>query len=260
MWRTIDELYSGNIACENSASGFDIVGRLYQMEHHLLEWEGNLPIHLRPRGSQHIPSEEDADSCERFRVILALRYHNLRILIHRPILVKFLDIAGSHGPDDRELMLLQQVGTNSMQQCVQSSMEIIAIVNQIVHSSGMRRRFLGAWWFSLYYSMISPTAFLFRIELFLTNLITAFHAALVIFATSLVCQKPSLTSLTSPTLSVPLEVLRKCMDQAVDALAHLDTGNRMVERCCKYLEKMGHVLDLLGQFQTFEILSEEKEF
>lgn len=153
MCKTIDLLYSGNIACDIPASGFEIVGRLYQMEHQLLEWECTLPAHLSLRQSQDIPPEEKADECERFRVLLTLRYHNLRILIHRPVLVKFLEIAGSSTADAQEIMILQQMGSNSVQRCVQSSMEIISIVNLIVHSLGIRRRFLGAWWFSLYYSM-----------------------------------------------------------------------------------------------------------
>lgn len=133
--------------------GFDFVGPLFQMEHQLLEWERKVPVHLSLRRARDIPSEEDADICERFRILLTLRYHNLRILIHRLVLVKFLDSAGSTTQDQNENVILQQIGSNSVQRCVESSMEIISIVTFLVHSE-MGKKFLGAWWFSLYYSRL----------------------------------------------------------------------------------------------------------
>lgn len=124
------------------------------MEHQLVEWERALPKDMGLRNSRDIPSESgDANQLERYRVIITLRYHNLRILIHRLVVVKFLDACGRTDRDEQELALLQQIGLNSVQICVQSSLEIIAIVNLIVNSTGVRRGFLGAWWFSLYYSM-----------------------------------------------------------------------------------------------------------
>ncbi len=153
MWNVIDLSYGGNIGCDKPTSIFDTVARHFQMEQQLVEWERTLPLNLALRRSQDIPWEEDdGHLLERFRVILTLRYHNSRILLHRPILVKFLDISGKPDSGGQELILLQQIGSNSVQSCVQSSMEIISIVNSIVHSTGKRRGNLGAWWFSLYYS------------------------------------------------------------------------------------------------------------
>jgi len=108
------------------------------------------------RHSKDIPTNvEDPSRLERFKIILTLRYHNTRILLHRPILVKFLDILGKPTVDKQELSLLQQIGSNSLKNCVESSMEIISIVHMIVKSIGVQRSLLGAWWFSLYYSTFS---------------------------------------------------------------------------------------------------------
>ena len=95
------------------------------MEHLLVEWERTLPLHMGLRSSQEIPSEgDDPDRRERFRVILTLRYHNVRILIYLFMLVRFLDICGKLGPDDAELGLSQQIGGNSVQICVQSAWKL----------------------------------------------------------------------------------------------------------------------------------------
>ena len=154
MWNVIDLLYGGNIGCDKPASVYDIVARLFKMELQLAEWERTLPPNLTIRLSSEIPSEsQDPYLLERFRVILTLRYHNIRILIHRVILVRFLDLLGNLNNGNQDLAMLQQIGSNSVKNCVQSSMEIISIVNLVVHSTGIRRSFLGAWWFSLYYSV-----------------------------------------------------------------------------------------------------------
>lgn len=156
----IDLLYGGNIGYETPGRVFDIVARIFKMEQHLAQWVQTLPANMSLRNSREIPSDgHDADLLERYRIILTIRYHNLRILAHRPIVVRFLDMCRKVECDEQELALLQQIGSSSVHICVKSSLEIVSIVNTIVHSTGMRRNFLGAWWFSLYYSMRSTICF-----------------------------------------------------------------------------------------------------
>lgn len=90
----------------------------------------------------------------KFRVILTLRYLNLRVLLHRPVLVKFIAASRSPDRDLQDLKLLQQIGMNSMQIITESAMEIIDIVLRVVSEPGWKQSLLGAWWFSLYYSKI----------------------------------------------------------------------------------------------------------
>lgn len=154
MYKVIDSLYGGNLGCDNGSNIFDIASCLLQTEQQLLQWQRNLPPVLPivlPTELAHW-SDQDATLVLRFRVILTLRYHNLRILAHRPILVKFLDLLTSRSSDYNQLSMLQQVGIDSLQTCIQSASTIIAIVSHIVHSSEPQRGLLGAWWFSLYYS------------------------------------------------------------------------------------------------------------
>lgn len=154
MYKVIDSLYGGNLGCDNGSNIFDIASCLLQTEQQLLEWQRNLPSALPIVLPSELPlwTDKDATTVLRFRVILTLRYQNLRILAHRPVLVKFLDHLASHSSDYQQLRMLQQVGVDSLQTCIQSASAIISIVSHIVHSTGPQRGLLGAWWFSLYYS------------------------------------------------------------------------------------------------------------
>ncbi|CAK7232762.1 hypothetical protein SCUCBS95973_008365 [Sporothrix curviconia] len=218
MWSTIDILYDGNTGCSNVASSFDLVGQILGMERQLAAWRRALPATLVLISAGDValllqrPGSPPFDiAAERFRLILTLRHLNLRILINRPILVRFLE-AGSGTEDDTEV--LEQNGLSSVRRCVQASVDILDIVHTIIHGPKASQRLLGSWWFTLYYS---------------------FNAALVLFAASFV---PVSGESTSPN------VLRTHLDKAVDTLRHFERGNRMVERCSKYLERLGRVLDV----------------
>ena len=150
MWSVISLSYGGNIGIDQHTTAFDTVSRLFGMEQQLVEWERLLPSTLTLRQSgEFLASTQISDpsslALERFRTILTLRHHNVRVLLHRPILVKFLDITGRKSPetDIQEVNLMQQIGNNSVQICVQASMNIIKVVSTIVASNGTHRNLLG---------------------------------------------------------------------------------------------------------------------
>lgn len=151
----IDLLYGGNLGCDDIPTLSDTVAHLFQLEQRLVEWKRGLPGDLSLLNSTAMPSlDEETYWLGRYRVILTLRYHNLCILLHRVIVVKFLDACGDTDRDEHEMVSLQQIGSNSVRICLQSAMEIISIVHFVVHSTDSRRECLGAWWFSLYYSTL----------------------------------------------------------------------------------------------------------
>lgn len=153
MYEAVNQLYGGNLGCESPDSVFDVVTNLFKMEHQLDQWQRHLPPNMVLENSQSIPGDHDsADPAERFRVIITLRYHNLRLLIHRLVIVRFLDTFGKAKEDSHDLEILQQAGANSFRICAESAFEIISIVSLLTHSNGQRRLFLGFWWYSLYYS------------------------------------------------------------------------------------------------------------
>lgn len=99
----------------------DNISRILQLEQQLVNWERHLPPVLTLRHAVEIPPspaviDHTVSSLEKFRIILTLRHHNLRVLLHRPILEGFLDIKGNdplhEGPQNSGL--LQQIGSNSI--------------------------------------------------------------------------------------------------------------------------------------------------
>ena len=72
---------------------------------------------------------------------------------------------------------------------------------------------------------------------------TAFNAALVIFASSLIYQHPGPAL---PLLPPAVGQARKSLDEAATALEALDRGNKLVEKCTAYLKKLSRVLDVLS--------------
>ncbi|OCL03951.1 hypothetical protein AOQ84DRAFT_346868 [Glonium stellatum] len=212
MWSIIDSLYGQNISCDQSSRVEDTIPRLFNIERELSDWERALPQNLRLQSSQDVLVNTTGTAangnirCEsRLVTILTLRYLNVRLLLHRPILIKFLDTSGKTDEDSHELTMLQQIGSNSIQISMQSAIDIIGIVHAAVHAAGRKGGLLGAWWFSLYYT---------------------FNAALVLFGCLLVCRTANKTALTTlPTK----DSAKMSLEKAVEALEILDHGNRMVK-------------------------------
>jgi hypothetical protein len=161
----IELLYGNNIACSSSPNSADTIARVYQIENQLADWQTGLPhdlklISLADLDFDRLPPEDEAMSEQwrriRLRFVLTLRYANVRILLHRTVLVKFLE--GSEDPQDsQDTTLLHGVGWNSIEIAKRSAKEIIRLVHLVVQSpvTSKKRGLLGAWWFSLYYSMPS---------------------------------------------------------------------------------------------------------
>lgn len=159
---TIDMLYGQNLACSYPANAVDTVALVYKIENQLSEWQRGLPSHMRLIATQDImpdrlpsaeSSTENAWRQLRLRFILTLRYTNVRILLHRPVLVKFLE--GLSNPvDNHDFSMLQSVGVIHIQIVIKSAKEIICLVLNALQSASGRAKWglLGAWWFTLYYS------------------------------------------------------------------------------------------------------------
>jgi hypothetical protein len=87
--------------------------------------------------------------------VLSVRYHNLRILLHRPMLETFLDACGGSKAGANAsggYGMVQHLGISSIETCVNSAMAVISMVRTVVMSGGWRRDLLGAWNYSLFYS------------------------------------------------------------------------------------------------------------
>lgn len=156
----IELLYGQNIGCGDPLPVSETVAHIFSLEQHLFSWERTLahPLQLISSADiENLPRDQMPSNSQyhslKFQVILTLRYLNLRVLLHRPVLVKFITASRSPDRDPQDMRLLQQIGINSLQICADSAMEIIDIIHRMVSEPGWKHSLLGAWWFSLYYSM-----------------------------------------------------------------------------------------------------------
>jgi hypothetical protein len=174
MSSIIDVLYEQNLGCGASTSAVEIVARVFKLENDLDQWQRTLcsPALITANNlagaivDAETPitatlSNEHSDTIPpswwpvyelRLRIVITLRYNNLRILLHRPILTSLLTNAENGKASNDDMCIIRQVGPSSVNICMRSAKEVISIVSTLVHSKGPARGLLGAWWFTLYYS------------------------------------------------------------------------------------------------------------
>lgn len=160
-YNVIDSCYDQNLGLSTSETSYDIVSKVLEGDRQLEEWRHglvpSLGLHVlqKPLTARDIDlMTEDSVIFQRFNIVLSLRFHNLRILLHRKFLEKFLDMGGmaSSGMTGSDVKIPQQVGVNSVHNCVESAIIIISTVHTVATTTGWHRGLLGAWNFSLYYS------------------------------------------------------------------------------------------------------------
>ncbi|KAL3446130.1 fungal-specific transcription factor domain-containing protein [Aspergillus insuetus] len=213
MSKTIDLLYGQNLGCDPPSSISEIIAHVFSLEQDLFSWERALPDSVRLISSLNQMRDlrnttmSDFDFVGlRFRIILTLRYSNFRVLLHRPVLVRFIDSCGRLQSDAQQLQLLQQLGLNSIQISMDSTMQIIDLIHDIVHHADDDQHKL-----------------------------LAFNAALVILGILIVYREGGLAP---QFVGAVADKIRIYPFRAAAALSKLDSGNRMVARCRVYLERL----------------------
>lgn len=155
MWRIIERLYDGNLGCGEEISLADLVSDAHSIDHALVEWECQLSISMQLITSAqlmggYVPS--------RFQTILTLRRHSVHLLIYRPLLLRLLAWDGHRRPDISTSTLLARTLPTAAESTVRSATECIDIVrNLLLSGDRARATLLGAWWYTLYYSMTDST-------------------------------------------------------------------------------------------------------
>ncbi|KAF7560760.1 hypothetical protein G7046_g3380 [Stylonectria norvegica] len=248
MGHTIELLYGNNMSDENKLPNYELTIRVLKMRHSLDEWSREIPPTMRLIQEQDISNHTTKDlTLDRFHTILTLRYHNLRILIHRGVLVQLCDHMDDLGSQNYDILALMDAARSTVKICVESATDIIMLVHATVRYDGVSRGLLGAWWFTLYY---------------------AFDAALVLFTILLLLRRSP--DIGFPSSATP-ESLRHTFTICVEALHRLDKGNYTVERCYNCLQRLGRVLNMtdvshqqspaigLGSTESFMDSSEFRE-
>ncbi|KAF4496730.1 arylamine N-acetyltransferase [Fusarium agapanthi] len=114
-------------------------------------WAANLPPHL-----QLCDVESDAllqnTKANRLRVILTMRYHNLSILIHKPLLSATIRHLFRHDDTaNASSSYLIQLAMAEAHECVRSAQLTIDIVHSVISVDCTSKNNLGVWYFTLYY-------------------------------------------------------------------------------------------------------------
>lgn len=148
---TIKMLYRNNLDNEPLTDLPSLVQDIVELDSRLGKWKVGLPSDLR-YDHDVISTQGHSLSTGRLKVLLHLRYLNLRILIHRPVLrmsLRRLSGASSSSTSTHDLDEMFEKPSLTILPTV--AIELIDLVNR---ASGPVH-LLGAWWFALYYSELT---------------------------------------------------------------------------------------------------------
>lgn len=155
MGDIISQLYGANLDAERTPDAPEVLPVVVAFEEKLSSWERSLPTELGKRPwdvpDAHMPHPpHDASIFDRLSVITKLRYLNVRILLHRKVLVAALLRVSSEPiaetrPDETFVNGFEESSCNV---CEESATEVVDIICAASRSASL----LGASWFSSYYS------------------------------------------------------------------------------------------------------------
>ena len=222
----ISRLYGQNLGDDAILSEAELIPRIFELEQELARWQSSLPAELAVVISTALPMPATFRdrTVDRFRTMLTLRYHNLNILVHRPLLCKSLDFLAETIPEVWSNSV-SRMTREAVHACLGSAEETINIVHGILTDPSLGSSVLGAWWFTLYY---------------------LFNGSLVVFANSLI-ERSTQPAHFGSRPSTDIDHLNR----AIDAFRLLDSDNRIVDRCTEYVEYLLKVLERWSQHGKF---------
>jgi hypothetical protein len=229
LGRIIDTLYGGNLGgSDPSEASFTDVARVAEIEEKLSLWRQRLPSALQIISANDIPEGGGPPSqFWRQSIILSLRYHNTRALLHRQFAVKGLSEIWGAGPSQNKFEgdFFWNFGLASIKVCSDSAIETVEIVHKVKYRSDL----LGFWWFTLYYT---------------------FNASLVLVSRVLIVSQ--VRQLAQRRDFVPeTGNLLKHLEMAMETLEVLATGNRIANRCRLFLKNLMRYVAPLGSSPSF---------
>lgn len=117
----------------------------------LRTWASNLPTELRLCEAESRMLKENSQ-INRLRVILTLRYHNVNILVHRPLLSATIrDLFLRKTGMNESPQYLAKLAMAEAHECIRSAESTIDIVHTVLSVDRTGKNNLGVWFFTLYY-------------------------------------------------------------------------------------------------------------
>ena len=129
-------------------SDSELLKRILSFEQALNTWRSQLPADLDLRSKDEIIQCLDASSLfSELSTVITLRYLMTRLLLHRPVVARFLDRKSEQGRF-KDSELLELFGEPNLKLGVRSASEMIDIVFALSEHPHLM---LTTWWFSIYY-------------------------------------------------------------------------------------------------------------
>lgn len=149
----LGQLYDSNLGCGPAINEVDLAMRVFNLEQDLNRWQMLLDPRLALQTIEGLRPMEDGRLLKvmRCRTILTIRYHHLEVLLHRPFLVKSLDLLAKRTSQEQLPASVANMAANSIRTCVKSAEISITMVFKILTQPGLGKSMLGAWWFTLFY-------------------------------------------------------------------------------------------------------------
>ncbi|KAK2596610.1 hypothetical protein QQS21_006286 [Conoideocrella luteorostrata] len=187
------------------------------MRKELQRWGSELPsyLHLCKAGS---PILTQTSTINKLRAILTLRYHNVNILVHRPLLCATLRyLAKYDAMSGEQLPYKAQLTMGEAHECIASAEATITIIHSILMADSTGGNNLGVWFFTLYY---------------------AFTASLMVCGRMLWARHAGMQNTDAVVASG-----RSFLHMATEALEKLDKTNSLVQLCVKYINYLSELQD-----------------
>ncbi|WJG35924.1 transcriptional regulatory protein GAL4 [Fusarium oxysporum Fo47] len=154
MGTVVQKLYGQNLDEEIIEESGVQMQDMFLIEEDLNSWKMGLPekLLLQPwvnSGSRERPQPPYHPVFARLSVVTQLRYLNIRILLHRPVLSHLLWKRRTRSLErNREKNFREETWNSSVMVCQDSATKIIDIIHCMADSVDL----LGAWWYSVYFT------------------------------------------------------------------------------------------------------------
>ena len=145
----MEKVFQNNFGSDKSISCSSLFQQIISIEPRLATWKAKLPEYLRVQTKEDVrQNSQEASIFHPLRTVITLRYLCARVLLHRPMVARFLDHDGMKEGASEEWSFLLDFGRTSLEIGVRSAAEMIEI---IYTSFACRHHMLTTWWFSIYY-------------------------------------------------------------------------------------------------------------
>lgn len=152
LWEVLDTQYNQNISSNTAETSFKTMSLTFNLDSQLLQWKQEVPQPFTIMTS--FATAGPQSDLDRLSVVLSLRFLNVRILLHRPALERYLENLASPPITGSARTFVQEAGKDSLRIAIDSAKAVVDIVHGALSSSVDGRCFLGAWWFTVYYSRL----------------------------------------------------------------------------------------------------------